>query len=239
MDKSHTDTLSPSDATGALVAAATFSADEMKAEGIFTAVCTGPRDCDRAHYLLLTQQIAAIEASNFIKRITTKGLHQQLKHELAQIPLEEKWVDVFPNTVTTVGKNLAFNTFLAGSAYTVTGPYMGLIGATPTTVIGDTMTSHAGWTEVGGVNAPQYTAPRKTVAWNAASGGSISNSTALTFSIITTAGTVGGAFICYGSGAVSTIDNTGGTLWSAGAFTGGNRAVNPGDTLTVSYSVSM
>ena len=52
-------------------------------------------------------------------------------------------------------------------------------------------------------------------------------------------GTVGGAFICYGSGAVSTIDNTGGTLWSAGAFTGGNRAVNPGDTLTVSYSVSM
>lgn len=40
---------------------------------------------------------------------------------------EVKWTDTIENVVATVGKNLALDTFLAGSAYTVTGPFMGLI----------------------------------------------------------------------------------------------------------------
>ena len=236
--ENHTDQLIAVETAGALVTKAAFSEDKLEAHGLFKAVCMGPRECDRARYNDLVQRIAAIEAHNFIVRITTRALYQQLKHDLAQIPLEKKWEDEFPNTVDTVGKNLAWNTIFAGSAYTVTGPYMGLISATPTTVAGDTMTSHAGWNEVGGANAPQYTAPRKTIAWNAAAAGAIANSGSLTFAM-TAVGTVGGAFIVFGAGAVSTIDNTGGTLWSAGAFTGGNRAVNIGDTLTVAYSVSM
>lgn len=83
-----------------------------------------------------------------------------------------KWRDTIENVVTTVGKNLALDTFLAGSGYTVIGPFMGLIssvsyGAGP--VVGDSMGSHSGWTEAGATNAPTYTAPRKTCAWSAAS----------------------------------------------------------------------
>jgi hypothetical protein len=102
----------------------------------------------------------------------------------------------------------------------------------------DTMSSHAGWTEAGNANAPTYTAPRKTAAWSAASGGSKALSSALSFAITGT-GTVKGAFMVYGSGAVSTIDNTSGTLYSAGVFSGGDKVVGNGDTLSVSYTASL
>ena len=151
-----------------------------------------------------------------------------------------KWEDTFDNVVTTVGKNLAFNTFLNGSAYTVTGPYMGLISNTSFSAVSvnDTMTSHAGWLEAGNANAPTYSGTRNTCAWAAASGGAIALSASLTFTF-TGAGTVTGAFIVYGAGAVNTIDNTSGTLWSAGQFTGGNKTVASTDQLVVSYTVSM
>jgi hypothetical protein len=150
------------------------------------------------------------------------------------------WRDTIENTVVTVGKNLALDTYLAGSGYTVVGPFMGLISSVSFSAIaaGDTMASHAGWTEAGGANAPTYTAPRKTAAWSAASGGSKALSAALSFAITGT-GTVKGAFLVFGSGAVNTIDNTAGTLYSAGLFTGGDRAVLNGDTLNVSYTASL
>lgn len=146
----------------------------------------------------------------------------------------------FHNTVVTVGKDLALDTFLAGAAYTVTGPFMGLISSVSYSAISaaDTMASHAGWTEAGNANAPTYTSPRKTAAWSAASGGSKALSAALVFPITST-GTVKGAFMVYGTGAVSTIDNTSGTLLSAGLFTGGDRAVVNGDTLNISYSMAL
>lgn len=152
-----------------------------------------------------------------------------------------KWRDTIENVVTTVGKNLALDTFLAGSGYTVVGPYMGLIGAASYTTgpaAGDTMASHGGWTEAGNANAPTYTGPRKTCAWNAASGGSKALSAALSFAITGT-GTVKGCFIVFGSGAVNTIDSTAGTLLSAGLFTGGDKAVVNTDTLNVSYSLAL
>lgn len=152
-----------------------------------------------------------------------------------------KWRDVIDNVVTTVGKNLALDTFLAGSAYTVTGPFMGLISAVSyvsAPVAADTMASHTGWTEAGATNAPTYTAPRKTAAWNAASGGSKSLSAALSFPL-TGAGTVKGCFLVFGAGAVSTIDSTAGTLYSAGLFSGGDKIVANGDTLNVSWTGSL
>lgn len=151
-----------------------------------------------------------------------------------------KWTDTFHNTVMTVGKNVALDAFLAGAAYTVTGPFMGLISSTSYSAISaaDTMASHAGWLEAGNANAPTYTSPRKTAVWSAASAGAKALSAALSFAILTT-GTVKGAFMCYGTGAVSTIDNTSGTLLSAGLFSGGDRAVVNGDTLNVSYSLAL
>lgn len=150
-----------------------------------------------------------------------------------------KWRDEFDNTVVTVGKNFVLDTVLAGSTYTVTGPFMGLISSTSFSAIaaGDTMSSHAGWLEAGNANAPTYTAPRKTAAFSAASSGSKTLSSALSFAITGT-GTIKGVFIVLGSGAVSTIDNTSGTLLSAGLFSGGDRAVLNGDTVNVSWTLS-
>jgi hypothetical protein len=117
---------------------------------------------------------------------------------------------------------------------------MGLISSVSYTAIaaGDTMASHTGWTEAGATNAPTYTAPRKTAAWSAASAGSKAMSAALSFAI-TSAGTVKGCFLVYGTGAVSTIDNTSGTLYSAGLFTGGDKVVANLDTLNISYTASL
>jgi hypothetical protein len=151
-----------------------------------------------------------------------------------------KWREVIDNVVQTVGKNLALDTFLGGSAYTVTGPFMGMISSTSYSAVaaGDTMASHAGWLEAGGTNAPTYSGNRKTAVWSAAAAGSKALSAALSFAITST-GTVKGAFICYGSGAVNTKDNTGGVLWSAGTFNTGDKAVVNGDQLNINYSTSL
>jgi hypothetical protein len=142
--------------------------------------------------------------------------------------------------VATVGKNLALDSFLAGAAYTVTGPFMGLISSVSYSAVSaaDTMTSHAGWLEAGGTNAPTYSGNRRTAVWAAAASGAKAVSPALSFAI-TSSGTVKGAFLCYGSGAVNTKDNTGGVLWSAGTFSTGDKAVVNGDTLNVNYSTSL
>lgn len=148
--------------------------------------------------------------------------------------------DTFPNTVVTVGKNALLDSALAGSAYTVTGPYVGLISSVSYSAISasDTMASHAGWTEAGSTNAPTFSGNRPTVAWSAASGGSKAFSSAASFSITGT-GTLEGAFVVFGSGATNVVGATTGTLFSAGLFTGGTRAVLSGDTVNVSYSVSV
>lgn len=153
-----------------------------------------------------------------------------------------KWRDTIRNTIMTEGANFALDTILAGSAYTVVGPYMGLISSVSYTAIaaGDTaaqINGTNGWTEAGATNAPTYTAPRPTAVFSAASAGSKALSSALAFSI-TGAGTAKGCFMIFGAGAVSTIDSTTGVLLSAGLFTGGDKVVSSGDTINASWSLS-
>lgn len=143
----------------------------------------------------------------------------------------------FPNLVVNAGKNYALDGYLQ-TAVTIVGPYMGLMGATPTPAAGDTMASHAGWTEVGLANAPAYSGTRKTCAWSAAASGSKALSAALNFTF-TSGGTVGGAFLVLSTGALTTIDNTAGTLYSAGALGTGNRVVLTGDQINISYTASL
>jgi hypothetical protein len=157
-----------------------------------------------------------------------------------------KWEEKFPNLVNAVGKELMFNTLLRTSGtYTTVGPFLGLIsGASPTFGTGsDTQTSHAGWTEfinytVGG------SAVRGTAVFSAASsaGSTPSNVTtctaaAITYTITGAGGTVGGCFLITGSGAVSTQSNTGGVLYSAGAFAVA-KVTTAGDTVAVTYSTT-
>jgi hypothetical protein len=151
-----------------------------------------------------------------------------------------KWREIIDNIVQTVGKNLMLDTALAASAYTVTGPYMGLISSIGFAAVsaGDTMVSHSGWAEAGGVVAPTYTGNRKTAIWSPATAGAKTLSAALSFAI-TSNGTVKGAFLVYGSSATNTKDDTGGVLWSAGTFSTGDKAVVTGDTLNVNYSTSL
>jgi hypothetical protein len=158
-----------------------------------------------------------------------------------------KWEDTIDNVVCTVGKNVMLDAALAGSPYSVTGPFMGLIssvsyGAGP--VVGDTMSSHSGWYEAGtGSYYPLYhfsgSSIRGTCAWAAAGSGSKALSAALAFSIVTTGGTVKGAFIVYGTGAVNTIGDTNGYLYSSGLFSGGDKVLGVGDSLNVSYQTSL
>ena len=155
-----------------------------------------------------------------------------------------KWEDQFPNLVNAVGKQLMLDTLLSGTSYTTVGPFLGLIsGASPTFAAADTMTSHAGWTEfinytVGG------SAVRGTAVFTSATstGTTPANVTtkaaaAITYTITGAGGTVGGCFLVTGSGASSTLSNTGGTLYSAGAFATA-KITTAGDTVSVTYSTT-
>lgn len=144
-----------------------------------------------------------------------------------------KWRDTIKNLVTTVGKNDLLDKYLKGSGYSQT-MRMGLKGA-GTAVIGDTQASHASWSEVGLANAPTYSGSRPSITFNAASGGSSASPTQA-FNITST-GTVAGVFM--NNGGSATIDNTTGTLFSAGDFSGGNKTVANGDTLNVTYTLSV
>lgn len=149
------------------------------------------------------------------------------------------WEQTIDNVVCTVGKNLMLQTALTGSGYTVVGPYMGLISSVGFTAVaaGDTMALHSGWNEAGSVNAPTFAA-RIAPSFGSATGGAISTSTPVSFTM-TGSGTLVGAFIVYGTGAVTTLMSTAGTLLSAGAFTGGNQPVNSGNVVQVTYSLSL
>lgn len=149
-----------------------------------------------------------------------------------------KWLDTIDNLVVNVGKNLMLDTIFTGSSFTAVGPYMGLVSASPAPSAADTMSSHGGWLEVGNANLPTYTSPRPAPSWSSASGGSKTTATSVIFNI-TGSGTVGGCFIVTGSGATSTIDSTTGTLFSCGAFTGGNKVVSIGDQINVTYTLSV
>jgi hypothetical protein len=155
-----------------------------------------------------------------------------------------KWEDQFPNLVNAVGKQLMLDTLLSGSAYTTVGPFLGLIsGASPTFAAADTMTSHAGWTEFIAYTV-SASAVRGTASFTSAtsSGTTPANVTtkaaaAITYTITGAGGTVGGCFLVTGSGAASTLSNTGGTLYSAGAFAVA-KITTAGDTVSVTYSTT-
>lgn len=108
---------------------------------------------------------------------------------------------------------------------------IGLTGSTPTTAETDTMSSHAGWTE----NQDYSEASRQTWSSGAVSSQSIDNSgTPASFSI-NTGTTVGGAFLVDDA----TKGGTSGTLGAVSAFGGGDRSLQDGDTLEITYTMQM
>lgn len=135
----------------------------------------------------------------------------------------KKWEETFENTVTTEGKNSVLDVYF-DAATAITTWYLGLKG-TGSAAAGDTLASHAGWSEV-----TPYSGNRPSITWGEPSSASLAASSAVSYTINATA-TVAGAFIC------SAASGTTGTLYSAGDFAA-SKSVTSGDTLNVTPTVS-
>ena len=147
-----------------------------------------------------------------------------------------KWEATSKNLVVNVGLQ-----YMAGSALTsvtqITSWYIGLYGAgaSNTPAAGDTMSSHAGWTEV----VPYSNATRVAATFATATTANpsvVTNSASPASFTINATSTVGGAFLTSGSAKSGTV----GTLFSAADFgSPGDRSVVSGDSLAVTYTFSL
>lgn len=140
-----------------------------------------------------------------------------------------RWEDWIENLVVTEGRNYYLNAGLKGVAQ-ISSWFVGLTAASPTVAAGDTLASHAGWTEFSA-----YTeAARQALTLGTVAAGSVDNSAnKATFSINANGSSIGGLFIA------SASTGTAGTLLGAGAFTGGNKPADDGDTLSVTATLSL
>ncbi len=144
-----------------------------------------------------------------------------------------KWEDTFHNLVVNEGLQYMNQSFFAGVGYTAAW-YLGLItgpGAGNTYLAGNTLASHI-WTE-----NTNYTGSRKAITFGTATTADpsvISNSAApSSFVMNANAQVIAGALVA------SVDTGTSGILFSAGNFTGGDKTVDSGDTLSVTYSFSL
>ena len=147
-----------------------------------------------------------------------------------------KWEAECPNLVVNGGLQDMNNKYFLGSSYTATW-YIGLYGAgaSNTPAATDTMSSHAGWTEQTGYS--QSTRPACSFGTPTTANPSVAtnSSSPAVFSINATA-TIGGAFLTSNN----TKGGSTGTLYSASDFTSpGDRSVVSGDTLNVTYTLSL
>ena len=141
-------------------------------------------------------------------------------------------------------KNLVVNAglaYMAGTALTsvaqITTWYIGLYGAgaSNTPAAGDTMSSHAGWTEVVAYSNATRVAATFVTATTANPSVVTNAASPATFNINGTT-TVGGAFLTSGSAKSGTT----GTLFSAADFAApGDRSVVSGDVISVTYTFSL
>ena len=146
---------------------------------------------------------------------------------------------------TAETKNLVVNAglaYMAGSALTsvtqITSWYLGLVtgpGSGTTYAAGDTMASHAGWTE--DTNYSNGTRVAATfVTATTANPSVVTNSASPAVFNINGTTTIGGAFLTSGS----VKGGTTGTLFSAADFgSPGDRNVVNSDTLSVTYTFSL
>jgi hypothetical protein len=147
-----------------------------------------------------------------------------------------KWEAECPNLVVNGGLQDMNAKYFQGSSYTAAW-YIGLYGAGASNnpAASDTASSHAGWTEV--VPYSQATRPACTFATPTTANPSVATNSAspAVYSINATQ-VVGGAFLISNS----TKSGTTGTLYSASDFTSpGDRSVVSGDTLNVTYTLSL
>ena len=145
-----------------------------------------------------------------------------------------KWEDKAHNLVVNQGLKDMNDKYFSGAAYTAAW-YLGLVtgpGSGTTFAAGDTLASHAGWTEF-----TNYSGNRGAVTFGAATTADpsvITNPAPVQFTITGAGGTVAGAFLA------SVATGTSGILFSESDFQSpGDRAVVAGDVLNVTYQFSL
>jgi hypothetical protein len=146
-----------------------------------------------------------------------------------------KWSAEKTNLVVNVGLQDMVSKYFTGAAYTAAW-YVGIYGAAASNnpASGNTMASHAGWTEI--VAYSQAARPAAVFGTATTANPSVITTSAspATFSINGTT-VVGGAFLASNN----TKGGTAGLLFSAADFASpGDRSVVSGDTITVTYAYS-
>ena len=164
---------------------------------------------------------------------SAKGVYKVQCHD-AQGNL--KWEVEAPNLVVNEGLQDMNAKYFTGTTYTAAW-YLGLYGsgATNSPAAGNTMSSHSSWTEVTAYS--QATRPACTFGTPTTANPSVATNSAspASFSINATT-TVGGAFLTTSN----TKGGSTGVLYSAADFSApGDRSVVSGDTLSVTYTLSL
>ena len=147
-----------------------------------------------------------------------------------------KWEVEAPNLVVNEGLQDMNAKYFTGTTYTAAW-YLGLYGSgsTNSPAAGNTMASHSSWTEV--TDYSQATRPACTFGTPTTANPSVATNSAspATFSINATT-VVGGAFLTTSN----TKGGSTGILYSAADFSApGDRSVVSGDTLSVTYTLSL
>ena len=145
-----------------------------------------------------------------------------------------KWEEKFGNLVVNVGLDDILDKYFKGSSYTAAW-YVGIweTAGSPEVAAGDSMASHAGWTEVTSYSE----ANRPTLTLGTVASQSVDNSASKASYSINASKSVRGAFITT-SNAKGGVSPETGILYSVGAFTGGTKAVDNGDTLNVTVTLT-
>lgn len=232
--------------TGANLAVGALMTEGACAHGVYGFECLRPAPARLDEFIALRDRLQQLLAAGM--RAAWDEV-ERIRARLRQIPQEIVWQDAWaPNLVTTEGKNAALTHLLKGSSYTAS-QVLGLIEDTGYSAVaaGNTaanITAVGGGSPTNGWNeAPSATlSARGTPSFGSASSGSLATSSAVALSMGAT-DTIKGAFLLIRSGAgtapSTTVGNTSGALYSAGLFSGGDRAVANGDTLNVSYTASL
>lgn len=146
----------------------------------------------------------------------------------------ELWIRTAENLWTTIGA-----TWLLNNALTSASEYLGIIagGSAPTFVIGDTMASHTGWSEIASADIVQTV--RQTLTWGTASAGVVNNSASqITYqmaSAMVGTRTLWGGFMTDNN----TLAGTSGNLVSEATFDQGSATVAANNTITVLVTVTI
>ena len=184
---------------------------------------------------IMSDQVASTVTlgSQSVDKASATGVYKIQCHDVSG---NLKWEAESKNLVVNVGLQDMNAKYFTGSSYTAAW-YIGLYGAgaSNTPAASDTMSSHAGWTEV--VPYSNATRPVCTFGTPTTANPSVATNSAspALFNINATA-TVGGAFLTSNN----TKSGTTGTLYSAADFgSPGDRTVANGDVLNVTYTLSL